>query len=137
MRISDWSSDVCSSDLCRAEAAAEDAKTRAFLSREEGVKRPGKKVRRRSVEAPDGLPQAAVRERPQGRIATGKGALQAHRALPETTSGLSQRVIGIAVPGGAASIPGGDHERHDRTARSCARGEHGRVSCRERVCKYV
>src|SRR3546814_16559455 len=117
MRISDWSSDVCSSDLCRAEAAAEDAKTRAFLSREEGVKRPGKKVRRRSVEAPDGLPQAAVRERPQGRIATGKGALQAHRALPETTYGLSQRVIGIAVPGGAASIPGGDHERPDATDR--------------------
>src|SRR3546814_6761817 len=47
------------SRTCRAEAAAEEEKTRAFLSREEGEKRRGKKVSRRSGGATDGRRTAA------------------------------------------------------------------------------
>src|SRR3546814_16782550 len=66
--------------LCRAEAVAEDDKTRAFLSRQARVKRPGEKLRRRNVGAPDGRPQAPASGGRPGRDAHGKGRVPAPRA---------------------------------------------------------
>src|SRR3546814_18796881 len=108
MRISDWSSDVCSSDLPQPHHAAS-----AFRSSEPSVKAP-----RRSRTCP-------VRPRSEtepGRRVVAKG------------DWFSALRMGWSAPNRQVPLP---HTPIAALDREQSRGAIGRASCRERVCKYV
>src|SRR3546814_11091101 len=124
MRISDWSSDVCSSDLC----------ARLFQA-------PGCAARRGAL----GQQSRSARSEPrgEGRLATRQVWWRLHpfwrdRARPAgSTHARGQRRRGRdSQPSDLARF----HRRSRRETGELAelgRMELGRESCRERVCKYV
>src|SRR3546814_7334451 len=98
MRISDWSSDVCSSDLQRRDDRGEDEQGQDLVDRHV---RPASRTRRRVVNAPGydstfgsttQTPRAAIRAGARGRI-----CYQVFMREP------SVRASRLAIAGGAAA----------------------------------
>src|SRR3546814_16332014 len=117
MRISDWSSDVCSSDLLRKIA---DAESRAPVHRHVG-----------DVVAIQGDPAVVGRNEAGDDIEAG---------------GLS-RAVGTEQADRLSALQGQSHTAQNRpllealamlsTARPAVSVKIGRASCRARVCQYV
>src|SRR3546814_15548961 len=124
MRISDWSSDVCSSDLVRAELIGHDNARDDTHAKDNGkylqpiAKEIG--INASSGFQPQGFQHHQIACKPNGKSrknevdADGKGELKA---------GQQKRCLGIW------------HE--DWLPWRFPTGEIGRASCRERVCQYV
>src|SRR3546814_11934670 len=108
MRISDWSSDVCSSDLQSGHQAA------------------GKRIA-----AQPNLHRHALDDAHEiaGRIVGGDQAKGRTAARREAVDKSVQRHVGIAVDAAAYRLAGADMLE--------LRLQIGRASCRERVCQYV
>src|SRR3546814_5061792 len=128
MRISDWSSDVCSSDLAQAFATISAGVARP--ARIDGHPGPGNQM---------GNAVADLLDRSRDLVAEDHGLSQPHGA---------EAAVMIVVEIGAADAAGPDPDPH--LARSGGGGvdsldaqilrsvnEIGRASCRERVCQYV
>src|SRR3546814_19144359 len=121
MRISDWSSDVCSSDLTRQGEARIAIKPDANI-------RPGgfasARIMAGSADQPL-LPESAVQSDSSGAFVMVVNQNDEVERRPVTLGEISER--GIAVASGLSG--------NERVVRSA--GAIGRASCRERVCQYV
>src|SRR3546814_13514334 len=116
MRISDWSSDVCSSDLIRYARAVLDGDLGA---RGEGQGE-GNAIRPIDVGEAGPLVKRGIEQRVAGENQIGEVAVD---QVGRTRIG-DQAVLEAAV---GNMQPLGDRDGH----------EIGRASCRERVCQYV
>src|SRR3546814_13485283 len=124
MRISDWSSDVCSSDLAVYEQVAKDVRdfhTSALKLAQGG-----------GLLSAD---QVAAFSRDRYYIPFYRVDENDDAALPFTRRGLSHQSSGIK------QLKGGSQALNDPIANMLANVsrlvELGRASCRERVCQYV
>src|SRR3546814_8166438 len=118
MRISDWSSDVCSSDLPEGEGAVADASLR-FIFGEEFLDR----------RAAVGALIIALRAQPVAPVDT--------LAVERDAQAEPDR-IGVAAAVRCADLPRALPVLPEFRGRELgARGEIGRASCRERVGPYV
>src|SRR3546814_19523210 len=118
MRISDWSSDVCSSDLRRSDAHPHQPAAFAHLARLRAAGAPSEALRS-GLEAAD-------------QIALRKG--------PSRIFGIDLRVINDAKrdrvePGFFSDFINGTFQTHH--SRRFTGREIGSASCRERGCQYV
>src|SRR3546814_11431558 len=111
MRISDWSSDVCSSDLSRARQHTRGAEA------QEGVV--GEFDRQVQAGQEVGIGRA-VGDRRRLHLSADELRIEARRRL----DGVDDLDADIAANGGAARVV-------------VELGQSGRASCRERVCQYV
>src|SRR3546814_20862466 len=119
MRISDWSSDVCSSDL---DPLPEDIVRLIIFLKVVGLSRGASGVRRDVVHALIGLLDNQVTP-----LVPAKGSVGASGDLAPLAH-IAATLIGI----GEATIAG-----VRMPAAEALRRETGRASCRERVCTYV
>src|SRR3546814_4828970 len=146
MRISDWSSDVCSSDLedlpsqdelaaaanaaaarAMAEAKADTPESRNYVNVERGF----------SITFPEGWQKDAASSNADGVVYQDPGAGADVRIFWQKKEGdqTLQQIVETVSEGyeGASGDYIGDNE-YRGTANE---GEIGRASCRERVCQYV
>src|SRR3546814_17867818 len=116
MRISDWSSDVCSSDLEEKSKAQRELVPASF------------------VEGPGGAQQRLQQRLPE------RQAAEQHRREDELDDRRLHLDEGVVVqPQGQAAEDADDgrgDQRHGRNA-ALKDQEIGKASCRERVCQYV
>src|SRR3546814_14180347 len=132
MRISDWSSDVCSSDLPAQGEPVVEAIT------------PGQRVGQVGAE----IRVILVTHRKRSAQAVGEVAFQLHvlgdgmpRIVARVLRPPAGKALGAARDPGIAHVPRGDVALDDlvslaQVLRAEAK-ELGRASCRERVCQYV
>src|SRR3546814_2816667 len=110
MRISDWSSDVCSSDLARRQLRQRDGTVKRIL-----VFFGGSDTMNQTPKAVEAIKQL---KRPDIAVDVVVGGAYQHCAeLQELMAGMPNIVLHRQVPYMAEQI--------------------GRASCRERVCQYV
>src|SRR3546814_17000802 len=115
MRISDWSSDVCSSDLIPLHPAHTTAKPDAIATRPKPIN-----PSLLSPIAPRPHHQPAIPDPPR------------NQPIPPTTPTASDN-----QPANATTTPITKQRRKRRILSISIHGEIGRASSRERVCKYV
>src|SRR3546814_12476596 len=117
MRISDWSSDVCSSDLIleRATGRGDQRRQRLFL-------------RRRNP----------VRDEPAKKTVHHPGSWQAQRAKLQASPRCGRLHVLAARPAKSQMVENLGTMPSPRSAEPViALKQIGRASCRDRVCKYV
>src|SRR3546814_20032976 len=137
MRISDWSSDVCSSDLLMREHVALDLADRVDRDvdddQEAGAAKLERQARLRDEIFGDQTDRRQIGRTEHGdarqhEIEIGGGVLARADARNET-------ILLLEIVGGFFGIE--DDRDVEEAEEDAARGRIGRESCRESVCQYV